>query len=98
MMGFSKWLNSKQDYLYVKDNFPKQQWVDKFQSLLDERLAWFNLGEIADDGITDETHKVVENEIDGAFVKYQYELKENPGSTLYRIGFTVDEVNKILNE
>ena len=94
--GFPKWLNSKDDYIYVKDNFSKEQWADKFQSLLDDRLQWFNIGEITDDGITDENHKVVVSENMGETKKYQYELKENPSCLLYKLGFTVDEVENII--
>lgn len=101
MKGFPKWLNSKEDYLYVKDNFLREQWADKFQTLLDERLAWFNIGELAasEEGVTDDTHKVVEIETMGEETKkrYQYELKENPDCMLYRLGFTVDEIQAILD-
>lgn len=96
MKGFPKWLNSKADYLYVKDNFPKEQWEDKFQALLDDRLSWFNIGEITNDGITDDTHKVVVSENMGESKKYQYELRENPDCTMYRLGFTVDELEALL--
>lgn len=96
MKGFPKWLNSKDDYLYVMENFPREQWADKFQALLDDRLAWFNIGEITDEGITDDNHKVVESEFGGETKKYQYELKENPSCLLCKLGFTVDEVESII--
>lgn len=96
MQGFPKYLNSKADYLYIRDNFPKDKWQPFFQSLLDDHIQWFNTGEIAGEGVTDDTHKVVANEMNGETHKYQYELKEDVNCVLYRLGFTVEEVEKLL--
>lgn len=96
MIGFPKHLNSKADYLFVKDNFPSTQWEPAFQALLGERLQWFSKGKITNDGVTDATHRVVINELNGETEKYQYELTEDPNCDLLRLGFTVAEVESIL--
>jgi hypothetical protein len=100
MVGFPKHLNSKDDYLYVKDNFPAEQWKPAFQELLNDRLQWFNTGTIATGqiGVTDSTHKIVTVEAMGDMpaANYQYELKEDPNCDLLRLGFTVAEVQAIL--
>lgn len=95
MRGFPKHLNSKEDYEFIKAHFPKEQWKPAFELLLKSRKEWFNLGETTE-GVNDETHKVVEDKENGK--KYQFELKDNPSCTMYRIGYTEEEVKKILEE
>ncbi len=94
MKGYPKRLNSKADYEYVRENFPKEMWEKSFQSLLDTRCGWFNIGEAAGDGVTDDTHKVVPDDETGK--KYQLEWKENPDCLMNRLGYTKEEVEKIL--
>lgn len=101
MKGLPKTLNDKHDYLYAKDNFPEDYWRPKFQHLLDSRFCWYfveNLP-IGREGITDATHKVVESRGmgEGEETTYsQYELRENPTAKIFRIGFTVEEVEEAL--
>lgn len=98
MVGYPKFLNTKEDYEYVRANFPREQWEPDFKALLNERYEWFNLGEIEDEGVTDDTHKVVEDKRDDeTVVRYQYEYKENENARIYRLGYTVEEVEAILN-
>lgn len=98
MVGYPKFLNTKEDYEYVRANFPREQWEPDFKALLNERYEWFNLGEIEDEGVTDDTHKVVEDKRDDeTVVRYQYEYKENENARIYRLGYTVEEVETILN-
>lgn len=94
MVGYPKYLNTKDDYEFVRKNFPKEMWQAAFQSLLDTRCDWFNEGEINGEGVTDETHKVVTDEQSGA--KYQYVYKENPNSRMEQLGYTEDEIKAIL--
>lgn len=103
MKGLPKTLNSKQDYLYARDNLPADYWRPEFQHLLDSRFCWYfveNLP-IGKEGINDDTHKVVENHGIGEqeeTIYAQYELRENPNAKIFRIGFTVAEVEEILAE
>lgn len=102
MRGFPATLSSKGDYIYVKDNFPDEQWKPEWQALLDSCKDWFNVGETTKKkGKTDETHKVVEQEPmeeGGTTIYYQFELKENPTAKLFQIGFTAEEVEAALAE
>ena len=102
MKGFPTTLSSKEDYLYIKNNFPADKWKPVWQSLIDSLKDWINVGEIDPlDGIEDETHKVVEQLETGdekKAVYYQFELRENPTCKLHQLGFTVEEVEDALTE
>lgn len=101
MVGYPKTLNTKEDYLYVRDNFPKSEWEQDFQNLLDTRYDWFYDSELAegDEGVTDDTHRVVEmREGDESVKRAQYVLKENPTCRMNQLGFTEDEIKKILED
>lgn len=103
MKGYPKHLNNKQDYLNML-GIDKEETVKRLQNLLDERFSWFQGEKLADgdEGIEDSTHKVVvqqervENAEEEIEVRYQYELKEDENSTLFRLGFTVAEVKKLM--
>ena len=101
MVGYPHTLNTKEDYLFVKTNFPKEKWQGDFQDLLDSMYQWYNVGMIADasDGVTDDTHKVVINEDRGTSTKtyYQYEKKLDENCKLLRLGFTEAEVKAALS-
>lgn len=100
MKGIPAYLNAKNDYLNIKENFPSSQWQPLFQKLLDEKDSWMNTGIISDgSGITDDTHKVVENEgVDDEIEKYQFEYKEDSRAKIFRLDFTVEEIQNYLNE
>ena len=108
MKGYPQHLNTKADYMYVKENFKRDLWEKDFQNLLDTRMDWFFVKNLdsQEEGLNDSTHKVVENKSeeldkDGKLIEKvtysQFELKENPQCKLNLIGFTVDEVLEILN-
>lgn len=100
MRGFPKNLNTKHDYDYIRANFPMEQWIPEYQILLDSRFVWLPTGELAGEaeGINDATHKVeIEQETTESPAKYiQYELSENSNAKIFRLGFTVAEVEGIL--
>lgn len=101
MKGFPKTLSTKQDYEYVRENFPAEQWKPRWQNLLDERKNWFPTGQIEskEAGITDETHKVEELEDgNGSKIYIQMELMDDPNCKLFRLGFTVAEVEEALTQ
>jgi hypothetical protein len=97
MIGFPKVLNTKQDYLNCLTDYPEQT-KEQLQALLDERFAWEDKGEIevGDMPIEDDTHKIVEDKETGK--KNQYELVESPNAKIFRIGFTVAEVEELLGK
>lgn len=96
MVGYPKSLNTKEDYEFVRKNFPKENWRKDFQDLLDTRMDWFNVGalEKGESGVVDDSHRIVADEQTGE--KYQYEYKENPNCRMKALGYTADEVEKIL--
>lgn len=94
MKGLPKNLNSKEDYIYAKNNFPEEYWKKEFQNLLDNRFGWFYVEDLeSEKGINDDTHKVVEDKDTGYT---QYELRENPDAKIFKLGFTVEEVEEML--
>ena len=100
MKGFPKHLNTKADYEYIKANFDRELWLPEYQKLLESYKDWFFIKELEseEEGITDDTHKVVVSEQDDKTTYSQYELQENPNAKLFRIGYTVSEVEQIVNE
>lgn len=98
MKGFPEHLNTKKDYEYIRNHFPESQWRPVFQALLDEKDKWMMAKKLAADavGVTDKTHKVVENETAEGVERYQYEYKEDPNCKLLRLGFAVKEIERIL--
>ena len=98
MKGYPKYLNTKEDYLYVQTNFPKDKWMPSFQALLDDRMKWMQTGKLFDpsEGIEDDTHKIIKMEDAEIIEYYQYEFREDPNCKLLRLGFTVEEVEGYL--
>lgn len=98
MKGYPKYLNCKEDYYYVKANFPKTKWGPSWQALLDSSYNWFVTGELPnrDAGIEDATHRVIEQREqkgDEETVRYfQQEWQEDANCKMFRIGFTRAEV------
>lgn len=99
MVGYPKHLNTKEDYLFVKDNFPKSMWKEDFQKLLDTSKDWFFEKELAskEEGLEDETHKIEineerDNDIVTKTTYYQFVYKVHPNSKLLSLGFTEEEV------
>lgn len=100
MKGYPHWLNTKTDYYYVADNFPKEQWSPDWQALLDDLMQWQHVADLAsrDEGVEDATHRVEEVEdADGAVIYQQWEHKKDDHARLYQLGFTEDEVRTKLN-
>ena len=98
MRGFPKTLNTKDDYLYVKEHFSAEEWKPEWQELLDTHQVWMPTGEVvsAEAGVTDATHKVEKTEEGDKVTFMQYELQDNPQAKIYRLGFTIAEVEAAL--
>lgn len=97
MYGYPKRLNTKQDYYFVKENFPKEQWQKDWQALLDSEKNWFPVKTYKKSGYgtEDETHKIVVQEPmeEGGQTYYiQMEYKADPNCKMARLGFTREEV------
>ena len=105
MKGYPKHLNTREDYEYVHANFPSEKWLPSFKALLEGLTNWFfekNL-KTRDEGIEDETHKIVENTTTDAegietTTYAQYVLKTDTNAKIFRMGYTVAEVEAIIAE
>jgi hypothetical protein len=61
MRGKPHSLNSKSDYYYIKDNFESDYWKPLWENMYELRMEWIpgELLDSPDDGIVDNTHRVV---------------------------------------
>lgn len=101
MKGYPKHLNTKADYEYVMVNFPTEQWLPDFQKLLDSYQQWVTTGTVESEeaGVTDDTHRVIseQSEDNSTTTYYQQELQQNPTAKIFRLGYTVSEVEDIIS-
>lgn len=98
MRGFPSAFATKQDYLNGISLYPEQT-RDELRRLLADRFMWAEAGELedGDEGVTDPTHFVSTREgKDGGEVRVQMERREDPNARLFRLGFTVKELEKLL--
>lgn len=102
MRGIPKHLNSRFDYEYIRLNLPEEKWRREWQELLDERFVWTTVSRLGkgDKGVVDDTHRVFEtpeSPVPGApAVRFQQELRESATAPIFRMGFTVAEVEEAL--
>ena len=94
MQGFPKYLNTKQDYLNCLQDFPEDT-KKELQNLIDSRYSWTITKVLAenDTGVIDNTHKVIENNGE----KLQYEYVEDNNAKIFKLDFTVSEVEGLIN-
>lgn len=92
MRGLPKHLNTKEDYLYMKDNYARAYWEQSFQNLLDTRYNWFMIDK--EDYKEDENHKIVHDDQEDTDTYFEY--RENENALIYQLGFTIKEVESIL--
>jgi hypothetical protein len=93
MKNYPKHLNTKEDYEYVKNNFPKKKWKKDFEALLNDTV-WQVEKTLADKdaGTEDKTHRIIQTENE----RVQMKLVEDKNSKLRRLGFGKTEVQKML--
>lgn len=100
MKGYPKYLNSKADYLYVIEHFPKEKWAPDLQALLDDRVKWIATGKLDNPakGITGAIHKIeIVESVDKTETEYyQYEFKEDKNCKLLKLGFNKKEIENYL--
>jgi hypothetical protein len=98
MRNIPKYFATKQDYINVMQLFPKTEWEPLMRQLLSERYHWVEVGVVEEEnGVNDKTHKVsVEHTEDGSVIFRQLELQENPTAKIFRVGYSVVEVEGVL--
>lgn len=92
MKDFPKHINTRADLENLKSDFPAETraWM---QDIYDNRHQWIVVGklEAGETGINiDSEFKVVENndtQTGEVTDRYQYEYKEDPNGTIFRLGF-----------
>lgn len=89
MKGIPKFFNTKQDYLNCLTDYESET-KENLKKLLDSRFSWFDTSVLSDStkGLNDDTHRVVGD--------MQQELKEDPNARIFKLGFTVAEVEELI--
>ena len=93
MRGFPKHFNTKDDVLNALQLFPEETKA-YIQMLLDTRKLWVQTSYVAP-GVNDESHYT---RTDEAGNTYQMEYMDDPNGDIPRLGFTVEELEAIVNE
>ncbi len=91
--GLNSALNSKEDYLWAVKNLKEEEWKPILQGLLDTIEDWFM--------VSKEAYKKDNpnyKEVESQDKIYYYEKRQNLNAKLFRLGFTVEEVKKILEK
>lgn len=102
MRGCPRTFATKQDYLNGIATYPEETKAE-LRRLIAGRFEFVPTGELADgeDGIVDDTHQVVtQQETDpetGKTVekRVQLEMRESGNARLFRLGFTVEEAERL---
>ena len=102
MIGFPKHLNSKQDYENIVKDFGYCDEVKAaYQALLATDKHYVFDRELTDGEEPDGSgpdYKVMSEKSDGGTVRrVQYKLIDNPDSKLKQLGFTVKEIEEVIN-
>ena len=98
MRGFPKTLNSKKDYQNIIDDFGYGEEVKRaYQGLLNTSKKWQfdKLLDSKENADTGDNYKVMEDEERGLV---QYKLVDNPEGKLFKIGFTIQEVQEVIDK
>jgi len=102
MRGFPKVLNSRQDYENVVSDFGYTEKVERaYQGLLNTAKKYEFDKELAAE--SDRTgpepeYKVMTQEEEGTEKIVQFKLVDNPNGKIFRLGFTVNEVQEVIDQ
>ena len=93
MRGFPKTISTQTDVQNLFQLYPDET-REYLQKLLDARFVWRSTGAIAEGsaGLQDETHRVMRTESG----LEQFELVEDQNAKIFRMGFSVAEVEEML--
>lgn len=95
MVGYPKHLNTREDYEYVRLNFPKEMWEKDFQALLDTQYGWFFIKEVGEDeNISLKDNQKLEKSDDNKIYLFEYLYNDN--CLLKTLGYEESEVLDIL--
>lgn len=93
MRGFPKTISTKNDIQNLRQLYPDET-REYLQKLLDTRFVWRSTGKIAEGaaGIQDAVRRVMRTESG----LEQFELVEDQNAKIFRMGFSVAEVEEML--
>ena len=93
MRGFPKTISTKIDVQNLFQLYPYET-REYLQKLLDTRFVWRSTGAIAEGtaGVHDATHRIMRTESG----LEQFELVEDENAKIFRMGFSVAEVEEML--
>lgn len=93
MRGFPRTISTKIDVQNLFQLYPDET-REYLQKMLDTRFVWRSTGAITEGmaGVQDATHRVMRTESG----LEQFELVEDANAKIFRIGFTVSEVEEML--
>jgi hypothetical protein len=88
---------TKKDFNNLRKREPEAAKA-RLRSLKENRFSWFEVGPLAEGepGREDDKHQVIETAGEKGVVRIQQELREDPNSQFFRLGFTVAEANDFL--
>lgn len=95
MKGLHSKLNTNADYEYIRAHEPESSWKAAWQKLLDGQNCWQTIG--ADESVDDYEQKDVRTVSSGENETVTQVYKQDLHCKLFRIGFTVEEVESGLN-
>ena len=102
MRGFPKVLNSRQDYENVVNDFGYTAKVKRaYEGLLNTAEKYeFDKELAAESDLTgpEPEYKVMTQEEEGTETIVQYKLVDNPNGKIFKLGFTIDEVQEVVNQ
>jgi len=102
--GYPKYLNTKEDYKYIKNYFPSEQWKVSYKILLDDSQKWFREEQLENenDGVNNAISMVrSEREEENGEEKtkyYQYRFRIDPNCKLLRLGMKIEDIKNALKE
>lgn len=93
MRGFPRTITTKNDIQNLLQLYPDET-REVLRQLLDTRFVWRSTGAIAEGmaGVQDTTHRVMRTESG----LEQFELVEDENAKIFRMGFSVAEVEEML--
>lgn len=99
MRGYPHYLNSRQDYINIIDDFGHGELVERaYQGLLNS-ATHYQFDKVLEEGEeptgTEPEYRVMEDEVSG---RVQYKLVENPNGKIFKLGFTVEEVEEVIEK
>ena len=102
MKNFPKFLNSKQDFLNVIKVFGYTAKVKRaYQGLLNTAKKYEfdkKLTAESDRNGPPPEYKVMTQEEEGTETIVQYKLVDNPNGKIFKLGFTVEEVQEVIDQ